>query len=173
MGKLGKESLVKWSSNNEAYEGNKTKLLRPVTYTYAIALALIFVVMLMMGGTKEFMILDINKGNRLYKIKENVVSNDYLMLFKNTEPNKHTYKLEIVGEYAGKMEIKRFKETTLEAGMSTKEVLILSTTENLSNVKNNDSALKIQIKAYSTTEPERVTVIEEVSFVFPDVSKLK
>ena len=173
MGKLGKESLVQWSSNTEIYEGNKTKLLRPVTYMYAGALALIMVVMVMMGGTKEYMILDINKGNRLYKIEGKTVSNDYLMFFKNTEPNKHTYKLEVVGKYAGKIEIKRFKQTTVKAGQGKKEVLILSTTENLSTQKNTDSVLLVKLKSYSTTEPERVVVHKELSFIYPSTEKVK
>jgi len=173
MGKLGKDSLVQWSSNTEIYEGNKTKLLRPITYMYAGVLALIFAVMVMMGGTKEYMILDINKGNRLYKVQDETISNDYLMLFKNTEPNKHTYKLKIIGEYADKIEIKRFKQTTLNPGKSVKEVLILSTNENLSTKKSGNSLLKVTLRAYSTTEPERVFVTKELSFVYPDVSKIK
>ncbi len=173
MGKLGKKSLVQWSSNTEIHEGNQTKLLRPITYVYALALALIFVIMLMMGGSKEYMILEINKGNRLYKIENQTVSNDYLMLFKNTEPNKHTYKLEVVGKYAGKLEIKRFKQLTLKAGKGTKEVLILSTTENLSTQKNNDSILLVNLRAYSTSEPERVFVNKELSFIYPSQKKLK
>ena len=173
MGKLGKESLVQWSSNNEIYNGNKTKLFRPITYMYAGVLALITVVMIMMGGTKEYMILDINKGNRLYKIEDKTVSNDYLMFFKNTEPNTHTYKLEVVGKYAGKIEIKRFKKVTVKAGKGTKEVLILSTTENLSQKKNGDSLLLVQLRAYSTSEPERVFVDKELSFVYPSVDKVK
>jgi polyferredoxin len=173
MGKLGKESLVQWSSNTEIYEGNKTKLFRPVTYMYATVLALIVVVMIMMGGTKEYMILDINKGHRLFKVQGETVSNDYLMFFKNTEPNTHTYKLEVVGKYAGKIEIKRFKQTTVKAGKGTKEVLILSTTENLSTQKNTDSVLLVNLRAYSTTEPERVVVHNELSFIYPSTEKVK
>ena len=172
MGKLGKESLVQWSSISEIHEGNKTKLLRPITYMYAGVLAIIMVVMVMMGGTKEYMILDINKGNRLYKIKDKTVSNDYLMFFKNTEPNKHTYKLEVEGKYKGKIEIKRFKQTTVKPGQGKKEVLILSTKDNLSIQKNGNSVLHVNLKAYSTTEPERVVVHKEISFIYPATNKM-
>ena len=173
MGKLGKESLVQWSSNNEILDGNETKIFRPITYMYAGALALIFAVMLMMGGEKEYMILDINKGNRLYKIKNETVSNDYLMLFKNTEPKKHTYKLKVIGKYAGKIEIKRFKETTLKPGQAKKEVLILSTKEDLSVNKHKDSILKVQLKSYATDEPDRIFVNKELTFVYPSPSEVK
>ncbi len=173
MGKLGKESLVQWSSNNEIHEGNKTKLFRPITYMYGTALAIITVIMIMMGGTKEYMILDINKGQRLYKIEDKTVSNDYLMLFKNTEPNTHTYKLQVVGKYAGKIEIKRFKEATVKAGKESKEVLILSTKENLSTQKSGNSILLVKLHAYSTSEPERVFVDKELSFVYPSANEVK
>jgi len=95
------------------------------------------------------------------------------MFFKNTEPNKHTYKLEVVGKYAGKIEIKRFKQTTVKAGQGKKEVLILSTTENLSTQKNTDSVLLVKLKSYSTTEPERVVVHKELSFIYPSTEKVK
>ncbi len=173
MGKLGKESLVQWSSNSEILEGKKTKFLRPITYMYAGVLTIVMIAMIMMGGTKEYMILDINKGQRLYKIEDKTVSNDYLMLFKNTEPKTHTYKLEVVGKYAGKIQIKRFKEATLKAGKESKEVLILSTTQNLSTQKSADSILLVKLRAYSTSEPERVFVNKEVSFVYPSTEKVK
>ena len=173
MGKLGKESLVQWSSNNEILKGNETKIFRPITYMYAGALTLIFAVMIMMSGTKEYMILDINKGNRLYKIKDHTVSNDYLMLFKNTEPKKHTYKLKVIGKYADKIDIKRFKETTLKPGQAKKEVLILSTDKDLSVNKHKDSILKVQLKSYATDEPDRVFVNKELTFVYPKPSEVE
>ncbi|CAA6802884.1 MAG: Type cbb3 cytochrome oxidase biogenesis protein CcoG, involved in Cu oxidation [uncultured Sulfurovum sp.] len=173
MGKLGKDSLVKWSSNATAYEGKETKMLRPVSYMYAGALALIVAMLIIMSGEKEYMILDINKGNRLYKVENTTVSNDYLMFFKNTEPNNHTYKMEVVGQYAGKIEIKRFKQASVKSGQGTKEVLILSTTKNLSKDASKDSVLKVQLNAYSTTEPERVKLLKELSFIYPSEAKLK
>jgi len=173
MGKLGKESLVQWSSNATAYEGKETKILRPVSYMYAAALALIVAMLIVMSGEKEYMILDINKGHRLYKVEGQTVSNDYLLFFKNTEPNTHTYKLEVVGEYAGKIDIKRFKQATVKPGEGTKEVLILSTNENLSKETNKDSVLNVQLNAYSTTEPERVKLLKELSFIYPSKDKLQ
>jgi len=111
MGKLGKESLVQWTSVNEIYNNKKTKILRPKTYMYIVALVAILGGLIAMGGTKEYMLLNVNKTTQLYKIKkDNEVVNNFLMLFQNTEPKKHTYKLEVIGEYKGKIEIQRFKE---------------------------------------------------------------
>ena len=169
MGKLGKDSLVQWSSNSEVATGTKTKVFRTITYMYAGAIVAIFAMLFIMGGTKEYMILDINKEARLYKVKaENEVTNTYLMLFKNTEPKKLTYKLNVVGEYADKITIKRFKEETLNAGSSAKDVLILSTKENLGEGNH-----KVMIKAYATDEPERIFLFKELVFVYPPANKLK
>jgi polyferredoxin len=169
MGKLGKDSLVQWSSNSEVTTGKKTKVFRTITYLYATAIIAIFAMLFVMGGTKEFMILDINKEARLYKVKaENEVTNGYLMLFKNTEPNKHTYKLEVVGKYADTLVIKRFKDTTLNAGGSTKDILILSAKDKMPEGNH-----QVTIKAYATDEPERVFLYKEVSFVYPPHDKLK
>ena len=169
MGKLGKESLVQWSSNSAINTGTKTKVFRTITYLYAVAIAGIFIMLFVMGGTKEYMILDINKEARLFKIKaENEVTNSYLMLFKNTEPNKHTYKLEVVGKYADQLVIKRFKEITLKAGGSTKEILILSAKDKLPEGNH-----QVTIKSYATDEPERVFLFKEITFIYPPHNKLK
>jgi cytochrome c oxidase accessory protein FixG len=174
MGKLGKESLVRWSSNNHTHGDQKIKLLRVSTYMYAGILALILGMLVFMGSEKEYMILDINKGNRLYKIKEDKsVSNSYLMLFKNTEPKKLTYKIEIVGEFAGKIEIKRFKQLSISAGKSAKDVLILLTNKDLSLQKDKDTFYKVQLRSYAIEDPKRVFVNKELTFIYPAKNKLK
>ena len=169
MGKLGKDSLVQWSSDHAITTKEKTKIFRTTTYMYIVALLAIFSMLFIMGGTKKYMILDITKGQRLFKVRDNhEVTNDYIMLFKNTEPNHHTYKLEVIGEYSDKIEIKRFKEASLDAGRSTKDVLILSTTQKLKEGNN-----EIQIKAYSTSEPQRVFLLKKLTFIYPNKNKLK
>ncbi len=46
-----------------------------------------------MGGTKEYMLLNINKTTQLYKVKDdNLVENNFLLLFQNTDNKPHTYK---------------------------------------------------------------------------------
>jgi len=174
MGKLGKESLVQWSSMNEIVEGKPTKFLRAKTYMYIGALLAIFAMLIIMGGKKEYMLLNVNKTTQLYKVKEgNEVTNNFLMLFQNTEPKKHTYKLEVIGKYAGKVEIKRFKELTLNPGKLAKKVVILSTKERLVNDDTKDTPITVMIKAYAVDEPERVFVLRKAVFVYPRSDKLK
>lgn len=174
MGKLGKESLVQWSSMNEIVEGKPTKFLRAKTYMYIGALLAIFAMLIIMGGKKEYMLLNVNKTTQLYKVKEgNEVTNNFVMLFQNTEPKKHTYKLKVIGKYAGKVEIKRFKELTLNPGKLAKKVVILSTKERLVNDDTKDTPITVMIKAYAVDEPERVFVLRKAVFVYPRSDKLK
>jgi len=174
MGKLGKDSLVQWTSMNEVHKNQETKLLRSTTYMYAGAIIAIIVMLFVMGGQKEYMLLNVNKTTQLYKIKaDNEVTNSFLMLFQNTEPKKHTYKLEVVGENANKFEIKRFKTITLNPGKLSKSLLILSTKERLVDDNTKDTPIKVMLKAYAIDDPERIFVFREVIFFYPRADKLK
>ena len=174
MGKLGKESLVQWTSVNETFNDKKTKLLRAKTYMYIVALVAILGGLVAMGGTKEYMLLNVNKTTQLYKIrKNNEVVNNFVMLFQNTEPKKHTYKLEVIGEYKGKVEIQRFKELTLSPGKMAKKVVILSTKEKLVDDATKDTPITVMLKAYAVDEPERVFVLRKAVFIYPRSDKLK
>jgi cytochrome c oxidase accessory protein FixG len=174
MGKLGKESLVQWSSINEVVNGKKTKIWRSKTIMYLVALALIIGGLVVMSGKKEYMLLNVNKTTQLYKIKDNnLVENNFLLLFQNTEHKKHTYKLEVIGEYKDKIQIKRFKELTLNPGKMAKKVMVLATTEKLVNDPTKDTPLTVTIKAYAVDEPERVSVLRKAVFIYPRADKLK
>jgi len=174
MGKLGKESLVQWSSSNDIYGGKPTKLWRTKTYMYAAALIAIVFMLFVMGGKKEYMLLNINKTTQLYKVKENnKVENNFVLLFQNTEPNKHTYKLEIIGEYAGRVKIERFTELTLRPGKLAKKVIKLSTKERLVDDATKDTPITVMIKAYAVDDPERVFVLRKAVFIYPRSDKLK
>ncbi len=173
MGKLGRPSLVQWTSTNEIEKDIPTKMVRGKTITYFVALALIVGMLFVMGGEKEYMLLNVNKTTQLYKIKEgNEVQNNYLLLFQNTEPKKHTYKVEVIGPMADKFEIKRFKEVTLSRGKLAKKVLTLSTKERLVDDVTKDTPMTIQIRAYAVDDPERISVIRDMVFVYPRADKL-
>jgi len=175
MGKLGKPSLVQWTSTNAIEKGQETKVIRKNTIMYGIALVLIVGMLFVMGGKKEYMLLNINKTTQLYIIDEEKgkVSNNFLFLFQNTEPNVHQYNLEVIGQYAGKIQIDRFEPFDLSPKKLAKKVVILSTTEKLIDDNTKDTPITVQIRAYSTTEPERVSVIREAVFIYPRADKLK
>ena len=174
MGKLGKESLVQWSSTNEVINGIKTKLVRGKTIMYVAALVMIIGMLFVMGGKKEYMLLNINKTTQLYKIKaDNEIVNNYVLLFQNTQQKTYTYKLEIIGEYADKVKIKRFTKFKLSRGKMAKKVIQLSTKDLLVNDSSKDTPITLILKAYAIENPNKVFVLRKAVFTFPRADKLK
>ena len=172
MGKLGKESLVQWTSTRDIEQGEPTKLVRKSTIMYTVALVLIIGLLFVMGGKKEYMLLNVNKTTQLYKIKENnVVTNNFLFLFQNTDSKPHTYALEIVDNKD--IVIKRFKPFKLSPKKLAKKVVVLQTDKLLVNDKTKDTPITVTIRAYAVDEPDRVTVLRKAVFIYPRADKLK
>ncbi|RXJ97078.1 cytochrome c oxidase accessory protein CcoG [Arcobacter sp. AHV-9/2010] len=172
MGKLGKPSLVQWSSTNTIVENKPTKVFRKTTIMYMVALTLVLVLLFAMSREKEYMLLNVNKDTELYKIKEdNIVANNYTLLFQNTESVPLTYNIEIVDNPG--IEIKRFTPFTLSPKKMAKKVVILETDKLLVDDKTKDTPISITIKAYAQENPEKVVVFRKATFFFPRSDKLK
>jgi len=174
MGTLGKESLVQWSSEKETlrHEG-KTNYFRGKVIAYFAVLAIVLVALFVMGSKKEHMLLNINKGQRLYKLLDNgVVQNDYIFMFTNTDRKAHRYYFEIVGN--DKITIKRPTEAfKLGAGQKKKKVVILETKEQLANNTRKDVPVPILIRAYASDEKEKIVVEREMVFFYPRADLVK
>jgi len=174
MGALGKESLVRWSSEKEAlkHEG-KTNIFRPKIIAYFTVLAIVLVALFAMGSTKEHMLLNVNKNTRLYKVLDGgVVQNDYLFLFQNTDSKAHTYYFEIVDN--DKITIVRPKEEfSIAAGKKRKKVVILETKEQLANDARKDVPIPVTIRAYALDDKEKIVVDRHTVFVYPRADLLK
>ena len=172
MGKLGKPSLVQWSSTNAIKNDIPTKMLRKSTIMYSVALLLVVALLFVMGGEKEYMLLNINKTTQLYKVKEdNVVANNYVLLFQNTESKPLTYNLEITDN--PDIKITRFEPFTLSPGKLAKKVVILETDKVLVNDKSKDTPITVTLKAYAQEDPEKVVVFRKAVFIYPRADKLK
>lgn len=172
MGKLGKPSLVQWSSTNTIVNDTPTKVLRKTTLMYFFALLTVVSLLFVMSGEKEYMLLNVNKDTELYKVKENnVVANNYLLLFQNTESVPLTYDLEIVDN--PDIKITRFTPFTLSPGKMAKKVVILETNKILVNDKTKDTPINITIKAFAKEDKERVKVYRKATFFYPRADKLK
>ncbi|AXH16222.1 cytochrome c oxidase accessory protein CcoG [Malaciobacter mytili] len=172
MGKLGKPSLVQWSSTNEIKHNKETKIVRKSTILYTVALLVIIGLLFVMGGKKEYMLLNVNKTTQLYKIKEgNEVTNNFLLLFQNTDSKKHTYNLELIDHKD--IVIKRFNPFTLNPHQMTKKVVVLSTTARLVNDKTKDTPITVTLRAYAQDDPQRVSVLRKAVFIYPRADKLK
>ena len=172
MGKLGKPSLVQWSSTNAIKYNTPTKFVRKSTIMYFVALLIVISLLFVMGGEKEHMLLNVNKTTELYKVKEdNVVTNNFLLLFQNTESQTLTYDLEIVDN--SDIKITRFEPFTLSPGKLAKKVVILETNKILVSDNTKDTPITITLKAYAKENPEKVVVYRKATFIYPRLDKLQ
>lgn len=172
MGKLGKPSLVQWSSTNAIKYNTPTKFVRKSTIMYFVALLIVISLLFVMGGEKEHMLLNVNKTTELYKVKEhNVVTNNFLLLFQNTESQTLTYDLEIVDN--PDIKITRFEPFTLSPGKLAKKVVILETNKVLISDNTKDTPITITLKAYAKENPEKVVVYRKATFIYPRLDKLQ
>jgi len=174
MGGLGKESLVRWSSEKETlHHAGKTNYFRGTVFAYFVVLSIVLVALFTMGSKKEHMLLDINKSPRLYKIlAQGVVQNDYIFMFSNTDSKEHRYTFEVVGN--DKIKIKRPKESfKIGAGKKKKKVVILEASESLSDITRKDVPIPITIRAYAIDEKEKILIEREAVFIYPKADMLK
>jgi len=175
MGKLGKESLVRWSSDKEViHQNGKTHYLRPKVIGYAIILLAIMGILGYMSTTKENMLLNINKESRLYNIQANTaakrVSNAYVFLLQNTENKDHKFYFDVIAPagYEGKIKILKPSEPFIaHPGAKKKKVVILYTDELLVDDASKDTIIPITIRAYAMDEKERIVVDRHSTFTFP------
>jgi len=182
MGKLGKESLVTWSSDYEVIEQKgKTKYFRPKIIGYmSILVALVFALGYM-GSTKEHMLLNINKGTRLYSVKKLPdgkvrVENDYIFLLQNTENKPMKFYFEVIPPKGMKGKIKIAKPSkpfTAVPGIKKKKIVSLTTTDILANDDRKDTIIPIKIRAYALGHEDKIVVFRDSIFVYPKSTILK
>ncbi len=182
MGKLGKPSLVEWSSEKETlFMKGKTHYFRPKILGYIAILVIVSIVLGMMGSTKEYMLLNINKENRLYSINHTDegkvrVENAYTFLFQNTLDKNHNYYFDVIAPKGmeGKIKIETPTEFfSVRPGIVKKKVIVLYTDEMLVNDARKDTVIPLTIKAYAMDDKAKVTVIRQSTFTFPRADLVK
>ena len=185
MGKLGKPSLVTWSSEYEiAEKKGKTKYFRPKIIAYMVLLVGLMFALGYMSTTKEHMLLNINKETRLYAVKhlsdnKFSVENSYVFLLQNTESKPMKFFFEVIPPKGmeGKIQIvKPSKPFRVVPGVKKKKIVTLRTTEMLADDKRKDTIIPITIHAYALDEDGKpsktISVLRHTIFVFPKESIL-
>ncbi|MEK6659926.1 MAG: cytochrome c oxidase accessory protein CcoG [Campylobacterota bacterium] len=182
MGKLGKPSLVTWSSDYEIIDKKgKTQYFRPKVIAYALLLVALAVGMVMMGSKKEHMLLNINKENRLYSVSKTqdgkvAVDNAYEFLLQNTQNDKMDFYFEVIlpKDAKGKIEIlkptERFEVTP---DVKKKKIVVLRTYDILADDARHDTIIPITIRAYALGHEDKITVFRESTFVYPRADVIK
>jgi len=182
MGKLGKPSLVTWSSDYEIVDQKgKTQYFRGKILAYIVLLVGLMVMLGVMGSTKENMLLNINKETRLYSTKllndgKIRVDNAYAFLLQNTQNEKMKFYFEVIPPKGmeGKITIaKPSKEFTAVPGMKKKKIVVLRTTELLADNDRKDTIIPIKIRAYAVGHEDEIVVFRDTTFIFPKSSILK
>jgi len=182
MGNLGRPTLVEWSSEKETlFQKWKTHYFRPKIIGYAAILIIVSVILAMMGSKKEYMLLNINKENRLYSISTNnegktQVDNAYTFLLQNTLNEDHEYYFDVIAPAGMEGKIKILepeKAFTVKPGIVKKKVVVLYTDELLVNDDRKDTVIPITIKAYAVDAKDKVVVLRQSTFTFPRADMLK
>ena len=182
MGKLGKPSLVTWSSDYEITDQKgKTRYFRPKVILYIVLLIGLSIGMGYMGSNKEHMLLNINKENRLYSVKKMSdgrvrVDNAYEFLLQNTQSTKMKYFFEIIlpKDMKGKIEIiKPKKEFTVVPNVKKKKIVVLRTYDILADDSRHDSVIPITIRAYAIGHEDKIVVFRKSTFTYPRADIIK
>jgi len=182
MGKLGKPSLVTWSSDYEIIDQKgKTQYFRPKILAYIGLLVGISIILGMMGNTKEHMLLNINKETRLYSTKvlsdgKIQVENAYEFLLQNTQNEEMDFFFEIIppAGMEGKITIESpDKKFGVVPNVKKKKIVVLQTTELLADDARKDTVIPIKIRAYAVGHEDKIVVFRDSTFIFPRADVLK
>ncbi|MBN1838789.1 MAG: cytochrome c oxidase accessory protein CcoG [Campylobacterales bacterium] len=171
MSKIGKPSLITWTSSMEIEKNKKTNYFRFRTIAYMVALSLVLVGLFVMGSQKEYMLLNINRTSQLYKMSSDhkIVENVYTFLFQNTDSKDHSYYFELSNS-----ELKIEKPTEpfmLKAGQKVNKIVILSSSAN--KLSHETKNLPVVIKAFAVDEKEKIWVERKTIFIYPKKSEIK
>jgi cytochrome c oxidase accessory protein FixG len=171
MAKLGKTSLITWTSANAVEKGDRTHYLRFRTIAYMVALTLVLIGLFFMSGKKEYMLLNINRTSQLYKMADDskTVENVYTFLFQNTDAKDHLYYFDVSNK---DIKIEQPNEPfLLTAGSKLKKVVILSSTPK--ELKTEGEDLPIAITAYATDAKDKIVVHRDTIFIYPKKSDVQ
>ena len=182
MGKLGKPSLVTWSSDYEIIDQKgKTKYFRPKILAYIVLLVGITIIMGVMGSKKEHMLLNVNKENRLYSVEKMDdgrvrVDNAYEFLVQNTqgETMKFFFDVTLPEGIKGSLQIvKPRKEFTVVPNIKKKKIVVLRTYDMLSSDSRHDTIIPITIRAYAVGHEKEIVVLRKSTFTYPRADIIK
>jgi cytochrome c oxidase accessory protein FixG len=172
MGKLGKPSLISWTSPNAIQTNGKVKFVRFRTVAYSVVLTIALCALLLMSMKKEHMLLDINRGSQLFSLSNdnNGIENAYTFLFQNTDSKEHEYYFEVLNDDIGIILPKEpFK---LRSGEKSKKIVVLYTKIGSSLKQNEGKPQHIMVRAYATDDKERVFAQKEIMFFYPKTSDM-
>lgn len=163
MGKLGKKSLIEWSTPKSVLHHVQSTVFSKRNIMYFIAMAGSLIFAAVAASDQEQVLVNINKTNELYKEKNGVVSNNYIVNIHNTQKQTYTYDVKVEDK---NFRIDSFEALTLKSDGMRKRVLVISTNQNLSQSDRRDSALKVKLTIFAKEDP-KISAVKEISFIYP------
>lgn len=163
MGKLGKKSLIEWSTPKSVLHHVQSTIFSKRNIMYFIAMAGSLIFAAVAASDQEQVLVNINKTNELYKEKNGVVSNNYIVNIHNTQKQTYTYDVKVEDK---NFRIDSFEALTLKSDGMRKRVLVISTNQNLSQSDRRDSALKVKLTIFAKEDP-KISAVKEISFMYP------
>lgn len=163
MGKLGKKSLIEWSTPKSVLHHVQSTVFSKRNIMYFIAMAGSLIFATVAASDQEQVLVNINKTNELYKEKNGVVSNNYIVNIHNTQKQTYTYDVKVEDK---NFRIDSFESLTLKSDGMRKRVLVISTNQNLSQSDRRDSALKVKLTIFAKEDP-KISAVKEISFMYP------
>jgi cytochrome c oxidase accessory protein FixG len=176
MGKLGKESLVVWSSEREILKKEgKTRYFRPKIIGYGIILVILVSIISVMGSKKEPFVLDLNRNGQAYSITraengEPMTKNSFVFLLQNTRQHPHKFYFSVIAPkiLKGKIKIERPTEPFIvRPGIKKKKIVVLYTLGMPIDNPNDDTIVPITLKVYTTDTKKPLVIYRHTTFTFP------
>lgn len=173
MGKLGKKTLVSWSSTNAIEKREKVRYVRAKTIAYGVVLIAVLIGLFMMSGKRETLLLNINRTTNLYSIEDDgtKVENSYVFLFQNSDNKEQTVYFKIDNP---DITVKRPKEPfRLRKGVRLKKVVTLETSKVLGKHTHDDTPVPIKVTLYSVSDDKIPPTVRESVFFYPGTDYIK
>ncbi|WP_095228415.1 cytochrome c oxidase accessory protein CcoG [Helicobacter sp. 13S00401-1] len=174
MGRMGKKSLVTWSSPNAIAKSNKIRFFRPKTIGYIVVLILIVIIAIVLAFNKKDTLLNINRTQETYEIRRSgAVDNAYKVLIENTDSKPHNFKIRVVGDLGKDIYVISPKDDSFEVAAQDSRiiVLVLRTNKNLSQEQDADTKLPIKVESYAVDDP-KISIIKDSIFMYPTTDRL-
>ena len=163
MGKLGKKSLIAWGSPKSVLQELKSSIFSKRNIMYFIAMAGSLIFAAAFASEQERVLVNINKTSEQYKVRDRIVSNNYIITIHNTQKQPYTYKVKVADSL---FKIEQFEPLTLQPDRMRKRVLVISTAHNPYLSNRSDTAAKVDLIIYAKENP-RISVTREISFMYP------
>lgn len=176
--KLGRPSLISWSSSAAVQSGGRVRYFRFRTVAYCVVLCIALAALFVMGARKEGVLVNINRSSELYDLRnksgELEITNAYTFLVENTDNEAHTYYFEIQarGEKDGISILRPRAPFRLEAGAKAKKIVVLKAEKALANDHEKDSIIPLRVKIYALDD-EGIVALRKSIFVYPRASILQ